>query len=128
MAFTVLLPEARAPWHTTVSQLLAPQGVQTVSVQSGRQALDLIERTPVHVAVLDVEMPGLGGLQVVQRMQHFVSAPPAILLAPTLSAQLLHQALGLQVFSVLSKPVDFNALLDCLARVMRRHYEGRWPA
>ena len=40
---------------------------------------------------------------------------------------LLHEALGMHVFSVLSKPVDLNVLLDALARVMKRHYEGRWP-
>jgi hypothetical protein len=33
----------------------------------------------------------------------------------------------MKVFSVLSKPVDFNLLLDSLARVMKRHYESRWP-
>jgi len=40
---------------------------------------------------------------------------------------LLHEALGMKVFSVLSKPVDLNVLLDALARVMRRFYESRWP-
>ena len=33
----------------------------------------------------------------------------------------------MQVFSVLSKPVDFNVLLDALARVLRRYHENRWP-
>jgi hypothetical protein len=33
----------------------------------------------------------------------------------------------MRVFSVLGKPVDFNLLLDSLARVMRRFHDGRWP-
>ena len=33
----------------------------------------------------------------------------------------------MHVFSVLSKPVDFNLLLDALARVLRRYHENRWP-
>jgi two-component system OmpR family response regulator/two-component system response regulator QseB len=126
--FTVLLADAQDPWHATVRQLLAPQGVRTVSVRSGREALSLIEQRQVHVAVLDVDMPGLGGLQVVRRLTQRDNAPPTILLAEQLSAQLLHEALGMKVFSVLGKPVDFNVLLDALARVMRRRYEGRWPA
>jgi hypothetical protein len=28
---------------------------------------------------------------------------------------------------VLSKPVDFNLLLDALARVLRRYHQGQWP-
>jgi hypothetical protein len=54
-------------------------------------------------------------------------APPAILLANDLNSHLLREALAMHVFSVLSKPVDFNVLLDSLARVLRRYHESRWP-
>ena len=60
-------------------------------------------------------------------VRHGLNAPPAILLASQLTNHLLHEALGMHVFSVLSKPVDLNLLLDALARVMRRHYASRWP-
>jgi CheY-like chemotaxis protein len=126
--FTVLLADGQEPWNATVSQLLLPQGVRTVSVRSGREALAMLEQDQIHVAVLDADMPQLGGLQVLKRLQSLPSPPPAILLARQLSTHLLHEALGLRVFSVLGKPVDFNQLLDALARVMRRHYAGRWPS
>jgi DNA-binding NtrC family response regulator len=60
-------------------------------------------------------------------MRDLLHHPPAILLADHLTTHLLHEALGMHVFSVLSKPVDLNVLLDSLARVMRRYYESRWP-
>jgi DNA-binding NtrC family response regulator len=50
-----------------------------------------------------------------------------ILLTSHLTNHLLHEALAMQVFSVLSKPVDFNVLLDSMARVLRRFHENRWP-
>ena len=125
--FTVLLANEQEGWHQTVRGLLEPQGVQTVAARSGREALELIESTPVHVAVLDTQMPQLGGLQVIRIMRELRKAPPAILLANHLTNHLLHEALGMHVFSVWSKPVDLNMLLDALARVMRRYYESRWP-
>ena len=125
--FTVLLANESEQWHDTLRTLLEPQGVQTVAARSGREALGLIESRPIHVAVLDQQMPQLGGLQVVKMMRQLKAAPPAILLANQLTTHLLHEALGMHVFSVLSKPVDLNVRLDALARVMRRHYEGRWP-
>ena len=79
------------------------------------------------MAVLDAQMPQLGGLQVVRRLRELPNAPPAILVANDLTSHLLREALSMHVFSVLSKPVDFNVLLDTLARVLRRHYESRWP-
>lgn len=132
--FKVLLANEQEGWHQTVRRLLEPQGVQTLSARSGREALQLIESTPVHVAVLDMQMPQLGGLQVVRMMRELQQArgkgsvvPPAILLANELNSHLLREALAMHVFSVLSKPVDFNVLLDSLARVLKRYHSSRWP-
>src|SRR5688572_19399571 len=118
--FTVLLANETEGWHQTVRHLLEPQGVATVSARSGREVLDVLQARPVHVVVLDQQMPQLGGLQVVKLMRETrrVPQPPTILLANQLTTHLLHEALGMHVFSVLSKPVDFNLLLDTLARVM----------
>src|SRR5262245_45733992 len=124
---TVLLANEQEGWHQTVRHLLGAQGVETVSARSGREALNVIESRPIHVAVLDTQMPQLGGLQVIKLMREMQNAPPAILLASQLTNHLLHDALAMHVFSVLSKPVDLNLLLAALARVMRRHYASRWP-
>ena len=128
---TVLLANEQESWHQTVRGLLEPQGVQALSARSGREALHLIESQPIHVAVLDQQMPQLGGLQVIKLMREMHGsgrkAPPAILLANQLTNHLLHEALGMHVFTVLAKPVDFNLLLDALARVLRRYHESRWP-
>jgi CheY-like chemotaxis protein len=129
--FTVLLANEAEGWHQTIRSLLEPQGVATVTARSGREALDLVQQRQIHVVVLDQQMPQLGGLQVIKLMREMkpsAAPPPAILLANQLTTHLLHEALGMHVFSVLSKPVDFNLLLDTLARVLRRHYEGRWPS
>ena len=141
--FKVLLANEQEGWHQTVRRLLEPQGVQTISTRSGREALELIESTPVHAAVLDVQMPQLGGMQVVRMMREMhrgdagsggganeagrFEVPAAILLANDLNSHLLREALSMHVFSVLSKPVDFNVLLDALARILRRYHESRWP-
>ncbi len=125
--FTLLLANEQEEWHNTVQKLLEPQGVQTLSARSGRDALRVIESTPVHLAVLDTQMPQLGGMQVIRLLREVQKAPPAVLLAESLTTHLLHEALGMHVFSVLAKPVDFNVLLDVIARVLKRHYESRWP-
>ena len=125
---TVLLANEQEGWHQTVRGLLRPQGVQTISARSGREALEMLESQPIHVAVLDHQMPQLGGLQVIKLIRELHKrVPPAILLANDLTSHLLREALGMHVFSVLSKPVDPNLLLDALARVLRRYYESRWP-
>jgi two-component system, NtrC family, response regulator AtoC len=124
---TVLFGDADSAWHDTASAMLEPFGVTSLQARTGREALDRIESGEVHVAVLDQNLPQLSGLQVVKLASRRELAPPAILLSRDLSTQFLHEALGMKVFSVLSKPVDVNLLLDTLARVLKRHYAGRWP-
>ncbi|HMO25856.1 MAG TPA: response regulator [Tepidisphaeraceae bacterium] len=126
----VLLADDEERWHQTARGLLEPQGVQTVSARSGREALDILRREAIHVAVLDYRMPQIGGLQVIRLLREQRSrspVPPAILLADDLNPQVMHEALGASIFSVLGKPVDLNVLLGTLARVLQRHYSGRWP-
>src|SRR5439155_4609427 len=74
--FKVLLANEQEGWHQTVRRLLEPQGVQTLSARSGREALELIESTPVHVAVLDAQMPQLGGMQVIRLMREMHRPEP----------------------------------------------------
>ncbi len=124
----VLFADVDTDWHAQADSLLAPHGIETVRARTGREALSRLETGEIHVAVLDQNMPQLSGLQVVKLSRDFASPPPAILLAKDLTAHLMHEALGMKVFSVISKPVDLNLLLQTLARVVKRHYEGRWPA
>ena len=115
-------------WRGTVRSVFAKCEYYNLTGSiKDRVALHLLESQPIHVAVLDQHMPQLSGLQVIKLMRDMKDAPPAILLAEHLTNHLLHDALAMHVFSVLSKPVDLNLLLDALARVMRRYYESRWP-
>src|SRR4051812_13169641 len=126
--FSVLFTHDQGGWQDNVRRLLEPQGVHTLSVRSGREALEVMQHTQIHVAVLDQQMPQLGGLQVIKLMRDLKLAPPSILIANHMTDHLLHEALGMRVFSVLSKPVDLNMLLDALARILRKRYASRWPS
>ncbi|MEM6562000.1 MAG: response regulator [Planctomycetota bacterium] len=128
---TVLLGDARPAWHRQVDTLLEPQGVRTVSAFSGRDVMDALERSDdrVHVAVLDENLEGMGGLQIARVLCDKPGSPPIVLLADAtaIGRNVLQQALALRVFSVLNKPVELNTLLDTLARLVRRHYGNQWP-
>ena len=124
---TVLLANEQEGWHQTVTRLLEPQGVQTLSARSGREALQLMESTPVHVAVLDQQMPQLGRYAGHPDDAGTEQRAPGNSAGQRADQPLCSRVLGMHVFSVLSKPVDFNVLLDALARVLRRYYESRWP-
>jgi hypothetical protein len=56
-------------WRQTVAQLLMPMGVRTFEADSGPAAVELMERHPIHLAVVDTRLPAIGGLNVLQLIQ-----------------------------------------------------------
>ena len=77
-------PLAGQTWYQTLHQLLAPMGVRTFEATSGKQAVDLIERFPIHLAVVDSRLPAISGLNVLQLIcklrdqgARLAPAPPA---------------------------------------------------
>jgi len=57
------------PWHQTVTRLLVPLGVRTFEATSGTEAMELIERHPIHLAVVDTRLPSISGMNVLQLIQ-----------------------------------------------------------
>src|SRR5579883_474346 len=49
--------------------VLAPTGREVVTARSGAEAIALVEATPFAVVLLDVQMPGMGGLEAASRMK-----------------------------------------------------------
>ncbi len=67
------------PWHKTLAQLLEPLGVRTFEAASGSHAVELIERIPIHLAVVDTRLPAISGLnvlQLIQKLRDQASATP----------------------------------------------------
>ncbi len=63
------MPLAGQPWYQTLTHLLAPMGVKTYEATSGQQAVDLMERHPIHLAVVDSRLPAISGINVLQLVQ-----------------------------------------------------------
>ncbi len=75
-------PFETQPWYETLSHLLAPLGVRTFEATSGPQAVDVIERNPIHLAVVDSRLPAISGLNVLQLIQKLRAQAPADLNKP----------------------------------------------
>ena len=63
----------RNPWYETMTHLLTPLGVRTFEATTAPEAITLIERHPIHLAVVDTRLEGMGGqlgvLKLIQRLR-----------------------------------------------------------
>ncbi len=88
--------------------------------QDGEMALSILDTSPVDIMITDIEMRGMSGLQLIERIRDLDTTIPIIILsAHSDQASLLHAA-NLQVDGYITKPLNFGKLEAALDRAVRR--------
>jgi PAS domain S-box-containing protein len=119
----VLLAEDNAINRTVVTRLLQKRGHQVVPVGDGRDALERLNQERFDVALLDVQMPGMDGLEVaahVRAREHASGGarlPIVALTARTLAGD-RERCLAAGMDEYLAKPVDARGLFQALDRLI----------
>ena len=87
------------------------------TVSDGRTALEQIAALKPAIAFLDIEMPGLDGFDIVQRLPHTIDAETSPLIVfVTAHPHFAPQAFDSGAIDFLAKPVRFNRLETTIAR------------
>lgn len=117
---TVLVVDDEEPMRLSTEQLLSSIGYRTLTASSGREALELLARDPtsVDLAVLDLGMPGMDGLQTFQEMRQIRPDLPAILLTGLPQSQQVRSAMIQGIRGVLAKPFRLEELSSCIRRAL----------
>jgi CheY-like chemotaxis protein len=124
--FSVLLADDDKLQLDTLREIIEPQGFRTFLAGDGEQALEIAQQEIIHVALFDVHMPKLTGLETLQMLRQFNILLPVILITADSSSGLMRQAIQASASSVIPKPVSKNVVLYTLTRVLGRIY-GHGP-
>jgi len=110
--YRVLIVDDEEELVTTIAERLQIRGIQTETATDGETALKMIEENPPQVVVLDVMMPGIGGIEILQRMKAQNLQIPVILLTGYGSSEQGTEGMELGAFDYLMKPCDLNMLIS----------------
>ena len=66
--------------HKLVTDQLARSGFDTAAAASGQEALDSLRATDCDVVLLDIQMPGLSGLDALRAIRKMEDAPEVVML------------------------------------------------
>ena len=96
------------------------QGFEVVAVaHSGREALDVVERLQPDLVVLDVYLPDMSGLQVLQELRHRGAAVDAIMVTAAKDVDSLRAAMAGGALQYIVKPFNFERFRDALQTYQR---------
>lgn len=108
-----------------VALLIGTVGLRVEAWSDPRAFLTGFDRTSIGAIVLDVRMPGIGGLGVLEQLQAQGVDLPVIMLTGHGTVDLCRRAFKSGAAEFLEKPVDDQALLDALQGAIQTHVRTR---
>ncbi|MCE2517868.1 MAG: response regulator transcription factor [Alphaproteobacteria bacterium] len=111
---------------TSVSLLLESEGFEVDTYSDGEQALIGLRRRPADMAVLDIKMPRMDGMELLAKIREHSPLPVIFL---TSKDDELDEALGLRMGAddYITKPFSQRLLLERVRAVLRRAEQADAP-
>ena len=117
--YRVLIVDDEEELVITIAERLQIRGIQAETATEGETALKMIEANPPQVVVLDVMMPGIGGIEILKRMNAQNLKIPVILLTGYGSTEQGKEGMELGAFDYLMKPCDLNMLIGKIQEAVK---------
>ncbi len=118
----ILIIDDKTEITTFLQDLLEPLGYRLSTAFNGREGLQKALREKPDLVLLDVNMPGVSGLQVLEHLQRHETQMPVILMTMYGSESVAVQAFRLGARNYITKPIDINELLVAIEWALE---EGR---
>jgi DNA-binding NtrC family response regulator len=119
-AARVLVVEDQAAVRGLVVEVMRDEGHAVDAVESGEEALRRLERELYDVVLLDLALPGLGGMEVLAAGRSLQTDAQFVMMTGHGSVASAVEALRLGAFDYLSKPVDVDELALVVERAFRQ--------
>ena len=88
--------------------------------EDGPTAIDLAQKNDIDVAILDIRMAGMSGIEVLERLRFVKPDIEAIMITAFETTDTMRQALRLRASDYINKPFDIGTMRSAVAAAMQR--------
>jgi FixJ family two-component response regulator len=107
-------------FRKALSRLLTAHGYPVETFAAGEALIARVSQRPFGCVLLDLNMPGMTGFDVLAELHGEVTPPPVIVLSANDDPVMVKRALALNAFEYQVKPVAAPALLGSIERALHR--------
>ena len=118
-SYSVLIADDDERFLMTVRGVVEGEGLKTHLAGCGLDALAIVRKVPLHLSILDIQMPDISGLETYRRMQE-ITVIPCIFMTGEISDEIRREALSSGAFSILEKSVDVDTLRSTVHQAITR--------
>ena len=103
-----------------LGSILIEEGYQVELARSGEEGLDKIQQRPVDLVLLDVSMPGMGGLRTLEEILKLDGEAVVVMITAYATFDTAISAMQRGAFTCISKPFDNSEILKLVTAGLRR--------
>jgi two-component system nitrogen regulation response regulator NtrX len=111
MKARILVIDDEAEIRRSVRMILEYEGYEVQEAASGPEGLAIIEREPPDLVFMDIRMPGLDGLEALQRIRQINEALPVVIISGHGTVSTAVEATKLGAFDFIEKPLASERVL-----------------
>jgi len=103
----------------SMGKLLRKRGINVITAEQGDRAVRMVRGYPVDVALVDLKMPGMSGLETLASLREEKPELEVIIVSGQGSDEAKQACLDKGAFAFLDKPCTLDQILDAAAGVLR---------
>ena len=111
MADTVLIVDDEKSILASLAGVLSDEGYQVLTAENGAQALEIIHEDLPSVVMLDIWLPGMDGIEVLEEIRRTNSHLPVIMISGHGSIETAVKATKLGAFDFIEKPLALEKVV-----------------
>ena len=116
----VLIVDDEPDFLETIVKRLRKRQMEVAGVGSGKEAIELLQEQSFDVAILDVRMPGMDGIETLREIRKRSPLTEVILLTGHGSVESGIQGMQLGAFDYVIKPAEFDELFEKVNQAAER--------
>jgi two-component system nitrogen regulation response regulator NtrX len=121
MKSRILVIDDEAGIRDSIRRTLEYQGYQFIGAATGQEGLALIERDPPDLVFLDIKMPGMDGLEVLDRIKASNPMLPVVMVSGHGTAHTGYEARDRGASGFIEKPFSEPVLLERIEKELKEH-------
>lgn len=110
----ILVVDDEAETCALLERYLTKKGYQVFTALSGEDAVNIVKEERPHIVLLDIRMPGMGGIEALKKIKEIDKNIGVIMITAVKEEDTANETLKLGADDYISKPMDLKYLDDVL--------------
>lgn len=115
---TILVVDDERLVNTILTRYLSKMGYSCVAAESGAEALEKLEQHPCALALCDVRMPGMDGIELLQRIKEYNDEIAVIMVSAVDNREIAVSAMKEGAYDYVTKPFHLEEMLISVQRAL----------